>query len=71
MSLWKCRALENVENQKQVSHVSHRAWKSHKARFPHSHRHDYDGLLLLTSKPGSHPDGREPKTLAPSDAARV
>ena len=38
MSLWKCRAVENVENQKQVSHLSHRAWKSQKARFPHSHR---------------------------------
>src|ERR1700730_7911543 len=34
---WKCRALETVENQRQVSHCFHSAWKS-LARFPHSHR---------------------------------
>ena len=28
MNLWKCRAVENMENQTAVSHVSHRAWKS-------------------------------------------
>jgi hypothetical protein len=34
---WKCRAMETVENQRQVSHCSHSAWKS-LSRFPHSHR---------------------------------
>jgi hypothetical protein len=29
--------MENEENQKQVSLVSHSPWKSQKARFPHSH----------------------------------
>ena len=63
MTLWKCRAVENVENQRQVSHLSHRAWKSQKARFPHSHRHDCDETYSKTQDPGSRPRGRKPKPL--------
>jgi hypothetical protein len=63
MSLWKCRALEKVDNQKQVSHLSHRAWKSHKPRFPHSHRHGCGETYSKTQNPGSRPDGRKPKPL--------
>jgi hypothetical protein len=36
-TLWKWRAVENVENQTAVSHFSHRPWKSQTTRFPHSH----------------------------------
>jgi hypothetical protein len=64
VSLWKCRAVENVENQRQVSHFSHRAWKSHKTRFPHSHRQRI--AMMITNKtqnPGSRPRGRKPKPL--------
>jgi hypothetical protein len=63
VSLWKCRAVENVENQRQVSHLSHRAWKSQKARFPHSHRPGYGGSYSKTQNPGSRPAGRKPKPL--------
>lgn len=64
MSLWKCRAVENVENQNQVSHVSHRAWKSQKTRFPHSHRHDGDSLHPKLKSKACAKDRRKPKNLA-------
>lgn len=63
MSLWKCRAVENVENQRQVSHLSHRAWKSQKQRFPHSHRHGCGETYWKTTKLGLRPAGRKPKPL--------
>jgi hypothetical protein len=34
---WKCRTVDAEENQKQVSLCAPSAWKSQKARFPHSH----------------------------------
>jgi hypothetical protein len=36
------RAVDAEENQKQVFLRAHSPWKSHKARFPHSHRPDDD-----------------------------
>ena len=63
MSLWKCRAVENLENQKQVSHFSHCAWKSQKARFPHSHRHGCGETYMKMQNPDSRPAGRKPKPL--------
>lgn len=64
MSLWKWRAVENVENQKQVSHLSHRAWKSHKPRFPHSHSQRIARVIQNERQnPGSRPKGRKPKAL--------
>jgi hypothetical protein len=64
VSLWKCRTVENVENQRRVSHLSHRAWKSHKARFPHSHRQRIAmGIRNESQNPGSRPWGRKPKPL--------
>jgi hypothetical protein len=35
-ALWKCRAMDAEENQRQVSLRAHRPWKS-LLRFPHSH----------------------------------
>ena len=64
MSLWKCRAVENVENQRRVSHLSHRAWKSQKARFPHSHRHGCGESDSKTQNPGLAPCRAQAKTLA-------
>ena len=32
--------MDAVENQRQVSHRAHTPWKSHTARFPHSHPGD-------------------------------
>jgi hypothetical protein len=64
MSLWKCRAVENVENQNQVFHVSHRAWKSQKTRFPHSHRLNGDFLHQQIKTLACAKSGRKPKTLA-------
>lgn len=65
MNLWKCRAVENMENQTAVSHVSHRAWKSQRARFPHFHRSD--GCFFFTNE-NKHarlvPCGHSPESLA-------
>ena len=40
---WKCRAVENEENQTQVSLISPSPWKS-LLRFPHFHRAAYGPL---------------------------
>src|SRR6478736_2669650 len=47
--LWKCRAVESLENQRQVFHPSHRPWKS-LPRFPHSHSFGDCSYLIRKGK---------------------
>ncbi len=72
MNLWKCRAVENMENQTAVSHVSHRAWKSQRARFPHSHRSD--GCFFFTNEnkyPRLVPCGHSPEKSCQNQTGQV
>jgi hypothetical protein len=52
---WKCRTVDAEENQKQVSLCAPSAWKSQKARFPHSHRECF--ILFAIQNQHKEPGG--------------
>ena len=61
-ALWKCRAMQNEENQTTVSLVLHSPWKS-LPRFPHFHNTDECGFLLKPKQKGAQPYPPSPRPL--------